>query len=88
MFIGAFNNRGTGPDGVSSNMVIDDLKIYNYAMTDAEIADAYNAVSGQNLCVNAYESTYDVNGDCKVNLSDFAAFAIDWLECGLSPDCN
>jgi hypothetical protein len=68
------------------NALIDDLKIYNYPMTDAEIAAAYNAVSGQGLCAATYANQYDFDGDCIVSLADFAALASEWLSCGVLPN--
>jgi hypothetical protein len=39
-------------------------------------------------CVNRPNS--DLNGDCKVNFSDFSKMASEWLDCGLDPNsaCN
>jgi len=83
LLIGASNNRGTVAD-VLSNTAIDKLVIYNYALTDDQIADIYNTVSGQSLCVHTYANTYDFNGNCTVDLPDFAKFAEGWLSAGLS----
>jgi hypothetical protein len=30
---------------------------------------------------------FDVTGDCRVGLDDFAMFAGTWLNCGLYPVC-
>ena len=84
MLIGAQNNAGV-PGAFLTNATIDELKIYNYALTDAEIAAIYNAVSGRGLCAATYLSPFDFNGDCVVGLSDFAEFAGAWLSCGVLP---
>ncbi|MBI9016541.1 MAG: LamG domain-containing protein [Phycisphaerae bacterium] len=67
---------------------IDDLKFYNYAMSNVDIALAYNAVTGQSVCAD--RPTMDVSGpdgtpDCRVNLYDFAVMASQWMDCGMVP---
>lgn len=64
--------------------LIDDLQIYNYAISEDEVADLYAAVAG-NYC--RYVPEMDLNGDCRVNLGDLAVLAADWLECGFYPEC-
>jgi len=58
--------------------LLDDVKIYSYAMTPQQVATEYLAVkpSGE-VCIDYPK--YDVNGDCIVNMIDFAAFANNWL---------
>ena len=69
---GSFNERFTGQ--------IDDLKIYNYAFTSADIAQEYLGVEGGYVCdPDQPELVYDFNGDCKVDIADFAMFATEWL---------
>ncbi len=63
--------------------LIDDVKIYNYPMDPLEIAQEYTSISGMPVCLTP--SSWDFNGDCKVDLEDFADFATNWLECGLVP---
>ena len=36
------------------------------------------------ICVNP--SPYDLNGDCKIDLADFTAFATQWLTCRREPE--
>jgi hypothetical protein len=82
----------TGDDGLPStqapgywNGKIDDVKIYNYALTKEEIAQSYFDVSGIGVCIDS--PAYDIAGDdCVVNLLDLAEFASDWLSCGLFPE--
>jgi len=62
--------------------LIDDLKIYNYARSTVEIAQEYLAVMGGSVCNREiYDmGMYDADGDCRISLPDFAAFAARWLE--------
>ncbi len=66
------------------NGLVDDVRVYNYALDVYEAADLYVACNGP-FCVE--EPEYDVTGDCKVNLLDFAEFAAAWLDCGTYPTC-
>jgi hypothetical protein len=71
------------------NGQIDEVKLYNYPLSEYDIAAAYNAVSGKSVCVTSArpDGKYDLNGDCVVNLGDLAEIAAQWLDCGLYPDC-
>jgi hypothetical protein len=71
---------------LKTGSMLDDPKIYNYALTSDEIAAQFNAVTGNTLCVElAFAGKYyDTNGDCVVDLVDFADFAAAWLATGLS----
>lgn len=84
MIIGAENWRGT-IGSFLNNAAIDELRIYNYPLSDTEIADLYNAISHKGLCVTGYANQYDFNSDCIVSLSDFAELAASWLSCGVLP---
>jgi len=64
---------------------IDDVRIYNYALTPTQAAALYVDVMGGSKCPEP--PIYDLNGDCVVNLSDFAELASQFLECNLVPDC-
>lgn len=64
--------------------LMDDFRIYNYAVSADDVADLYSAVVG-NFCRTP--QTLDYDGNCKVDLPDFAIFAADWLKCGLYPEC-
>jgi hypothetical protein len=85
MLIGAQNNGGV-PEAFLTNAMLDELQIYNYALSDEEIADIYNGVSARGLCAAEYMSQFDFTGDCIVGLADFAEFAAAWLSCGVMPD--
>ncbi len=96
--IGAIGVDGVTADGtvietgISRNLLgeIDEVKLYNYALDELAIAGNYVAVEGGNVCVASMrpESKYDLNGDCKVDLEDFADFASGWLTCGYYPVCE
>ncbi len=65
---------------------IDDVRIYNYALSDVEIAELYVDFNPEHkLCLEPLQG--DLTGDCVVGLDDFAIFAAVWLECNLIPDC-
>lgn len=63
------------------NGLIDDLKIYNYALSTVDVAQEFLAVSGGSVCnrEGSANMRFDKNGDCKVNLVDFAEFSADWM---------
>ena len=83
--IGASNSRGVINNFLKSGSMLDDLKIYNYALTPEAIAAEFNAVTGNTLCITpSFAGSYfDTNGDCVVDLLDFADFAAAWLATGL-----
>jgi hypothetical protein len=59
---------------------IDELKIYNYALSTEQIAQDYLDVRGEWICNRElYDLAYDFNGNCVVDLSDLAMFAATWL---------
>lgn len=63
------------------NGLIDDLKIYNYARTTEQIAQDYLSVHGEFVCNKEVEPLmYDFNGDCRVDIADFAIFAGEWIK--------
>jgi hypothetical protein len=64
---------------------IDEVKVYNYALTKINVAKSYTDIRGGDLCV--YPPAYDLTGDCRVNLDDLALLAAEWLDCGLVPVC-
>ncbi len=71
---------------------VDDLKVYSYAMTAEEVAGMlYYPVVNAPICMESEiggEGIYDVNDDCQIDVIDFAAFAANWLECRVYPDCQ
>ena len=65
--------------------LMDDLRVYNYAMDKYGIADIYNDGSGKGACIETYASIYDFDKNCKVDLGDLSILATNWLSCGLYP---
>lgn len=78
-------NIGAGADGQNPfNGAIDDMRLYNYALTDTDVADLYYELSGQSVCLPAYIGPFDLTGpdsqpDCIVDLYDLAAFTGQWM---------
>lgn len=66
---------------------LDDLQVYNYALDKYAVADLYHAATGREVCIEPYASGFDYDGNCVVDLGDFAALAALWLDCGLYPAC-
>ncbi len=64
---------------------MDDLRVFNYPLDKFEIAQLYYETSGIGLCINEYASSFDFNGDCRVDMEDFVLFAAEWLTCGRYP---
>lgn len=62
-----------------TNGRIDDVRIYNYAMTNLEVAQMYSDLSGENVCVEEYMPGIDFNDDCIMNFEDIAEFATWWM---------
>ena len=60
---------------------VDDVRVYNYALTADDIQGLYSAMTSQALCMDIDDPglEYDFNLDCKVSLEDFASFAAAWL---------
>lgn len=63
---------------------MDDIRLYNYALTADNVADMYADIAG-NFCRT--RPAYDWDGNCKVDIGDFAIFAAQWLTCGMYPEC-
>ncbi len=60
---------------------IDEVKIYNYALTTEEVAQDYMNIAGGWVCDYDQESLpYDYNGNCVIDLPDFAIFAATWMD--------
>ena len=67
---------------------LDDVHIWNYSLDAMEVALKYNEFVEANVCIEIPE--LDFNGDCIVNLADFAEIAAEWMECNNVPvtECN
>jgi hypothetical protein len=57
---------------------IDDLRIYDYALTQPEIV--YVATNGTGIFDQMLMTPADLNGDNKIDFADFALLAEHWLE--------
>lgn len=68
---------------------VDDVRIFNYPVSAQSVLDMYNEFTDPDkvLCISAYASNLDANGDCKVDFSDLAEMVYNWLSCGLYPEC-
>ena len=81
----AFINIGLNIDeDAPFNGAIDDVKIYNVALTQTEIANLRYDFSNEQSCILAFDATYDLSGpdgqpDCTINDYDLAEFASGWL---------
>ena len=65
--------------------LLDKMSIYSYALSPIEIAVLYTDVmTGESICMEQPE--HDYNGDCRVDLLDFAMLSTGWLECNLVPE--
>jgi hypothetical protein len=61
--------------------MIDDVRIYNYARSAVQVAQDYANVMNVSVCnrEGTADMQFDTNDDCKVDLTDFAQLAADWL---------
>ncbi len=85
LVIGATRSGSTGQTVVAYfSGLIDDVRIYNYALSPSEIGQLYYDITGTPVCVDRPNG--DTDNDCDVDLEDFAGFAADWMTCGLIPD--
>ncbi len=63
--------------------LIDDFQIYDYALSQPEIA--YAATNGTGIFDLPLVSPVDLNGDNRIDFKDFAILADNWLEKNLWP---
>ncbi|AQT69193.1 hypothetical protein STSP2_02380 [Anaerohalosphaera lusitana] len=82
---GEMEDASDGVLDLGYNGLMDDVQIWSKVLTPEEIAQQYYDVTGEQICLYEYASEYDFNGDCKVDMADFAAFAQGWLSTGLYP---
>lgn len=75
------------PQGTTANYegLLDDVRIYNYPLSDDDIILLYYNATGQGVCNKPYDDQFDINDDCVINFLDFADFAGKWTDCGLYP---
>ncbi len=86
--LGGNGFEGAGREWMNGDL--DDVRIYNYALDELDIAVNYTTdAPDKTACVQGLrpDLMFDLNEDCIVDIGDFAIFAADWLECGIVPDC-
>jgi hypothetical protein len=66
------NNESWVFDGL-----MDDVRVYEIYLDQGQVAALYEDVMGQAPCTEPLDG--DLNGDCVVDLEDFAILAQDWL---------
>ena len=68
--------------------IMDDVKIYSYALDAVEIAQEHSDISGLDTCWNRPFMDVAPEGalDCIVDLQDFAVIASEWLDDGNTYD--
>ena len=65
---------------------MDDLWLFDYPLTPQEVADLYLLRPDiDEMCIAPPQ--FDVDGDCRITLTELAALAAAWLDCGLYPTC-
>ncbi|AQQ08664.1 Immunoglobulin I-set domain protein [Sedimentisphaera cyanobacteriorum] len=64
---------------------LDEVKLYNYELSEIEIADKYTTVTGETVCIASQRPNegLDTNNDCQINIDDFMAMAAEWLVSGI-----
>jgi hypothetical protein len=69
------------------NGLLDDIRIYNYPLTRTEVAKLYTDVqTTEYICVEDENPlSFDVTGDCRVDLEDIQALASWWMDCDRVP---
>ncbi len=85
IIIGAWNSTSADADFDGN---IDNVMIYSKVLTGTEIGEFYvaNHPGVDSIC--NYELPgldFDTNGNCRIDIADFANFAATWLNCNLIP---
>jgi hypothetical protein len=90
MLIGAANPGGSGVTRYFDGL-IDNLRVYNYALAPEVIAQEYFNITGDPGCIYLDFTGSNLNTDntgtsyCRVDIADFAVFAQSWLADGFYP---
>ena len=86
VFIGGAAYEGTVVRDSFAGM-LDDVHIYNYALSNEGIAQKYYDITLESACLDrdAESLQFDFDHNCKVDLEDFATFAAGWMNSGLYP---
>ena len=67
--------------------LMDDVRIWNYPLDHITIGVEYTDMVGGTVCIDDVGLEYDYDGNCIVDLADFATFAASWLNCREVPTC-
>lgn len=79
IYIGA----GEDQNGIwYANGAMDDVRIYNYALDQSQVAQLYYDATGEVPCINPPAAHLDMNNDCVIDTQDLAELMLDWLESG------
>ena len=75
--------------GVIFNGLLDDVKIWDYAINPFGVAKLYTDVEGGTVCASPELLLYDFDGSCVIDIGDIAEFVVEigWLACNFAPDC-
>lgn len=80
-YIGAGANDELTPDFYFDGL-LDQVTISSYAIDGYTVARNYvTQFPDVDICVDQAGLTYDFDGDCDVDIADFAMFATEWLNC-------
>ncbi len=88
LFPGTFGAWNSGGYSRFLDGAIDDVRIFNYALNTIEVALLNAETTGKPVCLTRPE--FDLNGDCRATLEDFALLAAVWMDCNRIPtsSCN
>ena len=80
-----------GPNNEKFYGLIDDVRLYNYALDQLEAINLYFDVKPDETVCLSYPAL-DFTGpdgepDCVVGLFEFAVMASEWMQCNIVPDC-
>ena len=82
MVIGAIK-----PTWHAFNGRIDDVRIYDYALSFEEIAVLYTGVrTDEKICLG--NPPHDLDGNCRVGIGDLVMLVNEWMVCNLVPECK
>ncbi len=95
--LGVLNYFESGPNNWYLNGALDNVQIFNYAMTLQQVVDEYIGIKGGTVCLAAElpegALDLDVSGpegvaDCVVNMYDLAVLSVNWLNCAFYPEAG
>jgi len=73
-------------EGLPYSGLIDDLRIYDYRLSDLQIASLYTEfMTEADVCIGIPD--YDFSQNCLVDLADLELLVTQWLECNIVPTC-